>query len=87
MFAMNHITLPFPFNAYYGINEVPRIDGESYRLALGGFIRDKKPRTFLDLFALPQTSQITRHICVEGWSAIGKWSGVRLRSWSASAPT
>ena len=24
------------------------------------------------------TSQITRHICVEGWSAIGKWSGVRF---------
>jgi DMSO/TMAO reductase YedYZ molybdopterin-dependent catalytic subunit len=23
-------------------------------------------------------SQVTRHICVEGWSAIGKWSGVRF---------
>ena len=27
-----------------------------------------------------QTSQITRHICVEGWSAIGKWGGVPFRT-------
>ena len=28
-------------------------------------------------------SQITRHICVEGWSAIGKWSGVRFSEFLA----
>jgi len=28
----------------------------------------------------PQTSQITRHVCVEGWSMIGKWSGVPFRT-------
>ena len=27
---------------------------------------------------MPQESQITRHICVEGWSAIGEWRGVRF---------
>ena len=27
------------------------------------------------LRALPQESQVTRHVCVEGWSAIGKWGG------------
>jgi len=32
------------------------------------------------LRALPQQSQITRHICIEGWSAIGQWSGVPLRA-------
>jgi DMSO/TMAO reductase YedYZ molybdopterin-dependent catalytic subunit len=30
------------------------------------------------LRAMPQHTQITRHDCVEGWSAIGKWSGVPL---------
>ena len=25
---------------------------------------------------MPQIEQVTRHICVEGWSAIGKWGGV-----------
>jgi DMSO/TMAO reductase YedYZ molybdopterin-dependent catalytic subunit len=27
---------------------------------------------------LPSRTQITRHDCVEGWSAIGQWTGVRL---------
>jgi DMSO/TMAO reductase YedYZ molybdopterin-dependent catalytic subunit len=27
---------------------------------------------------MPQRTQITRHDCVEGWSVIGKWSGVPL---------
>jgi DMSO/TMAO reductase YedYZ molybdopterin-dependent catalytic subunit len=74
------ITMPFPFNAFYGMDEIPRIDGESYKLALGGLVRDKKPWTLPELYALPQTAQVTRHICVEGWSAIGKWSGVTFRT-------
>ena len=39
-------------------------------------IADKQSWTLERLRALPQVSQITRHICVEGWSAIGKWGGV-----------
>ena len=31
-----------------------------------------------ELKALPSRTQITRHDCVEGWSAIGKWTGVPL---------
>ena len=27
---------------------------------------------------LPQEAQVTRHICIEGWSEIGQWSGVPL---------
>ncbi len=73
------ITRPFPFNAYYSRDEVPFVDGNSYRLELSGLIRDRKPWPLPELYALPQVSQITRHICVEGWSAIGKWSGVRFR--------
>jgi DMSO/TMAO reductase YedYZ molybdopterin-dependent catalytic subunit len=73
------ITSPFPFNAYYAEDEVPRVDAARYRLMLGGLIRDRKPWTLPQLYALPQVSQITRHVCVEGWSAIGKWSGVPFR--------
>jgi DMSO/TMAO reductase YedYZ molybdopterin-dependent catalytic subunit len=29
---------------------------------------------------MPQRAQITRHDCVEGWSAIGKWQGPRLET-------
>ena len=73
------ITKPFPFNAFYGEDEVPEIDTADYRLELAGLIRDRKPWTLPELYALPQVSQVTRHICVEGWSAIGKWSGTPFR--------
>ncbi len=77
------ITNPFPFNAYYGEDEIRMIDGSGYKLELAGLIRDKKPWTLPELYELPQVSQVTRHICVEGWSAIGKWSGVRFSDFLA----
>jgi DMSO/TMAO reductase YedYZ molybdopterin-dependent catalytic subunit len=77
-FPESRITRPFPFNAFYGENEVPRVDAASYRLEVAGLVRERKSWTLPELYALPQVSQITRHICVEGWSAIGKWSGVRF---------
>jgi len=77
------ITKPFPFNAYYGVEDVPRVDGKDYKLELEGLIREKKPWTLPELYSLPQTSQVTRHICVEGWSAIGKWGGVRFSDFLA----
>lgn len=41
-------------------------------------IADKQPWSLAQLRTLSQERQITRHICVEGWSAIGEWSGVPL---------
>ncbi len=70
------ITRPFPFNAYYGEDEVEQVDGDAWRLELSGLVADKKPWSLPQLRALPQQTQVTRHICVEGWSAIGKWGGV-----------
>jgi len=75
-FSEKDITQPFPFNAYYSETEAPVIDLASYKLELLGMIADRKPWTVEALRALPQQSQITRHCCVEGWSAIGKWGGV-----------
>ena len=72
------ITQPFPFNAYYTEDEITEVDPEDYELELSGLIRDRKAWKLPELYALPETSQITRHICVEGWSAIGQWSGVRF---------
>jgi len=74
------ITRPFPFNAYYSESEAPVVDARMYQLELSGLIRDRKPWTLAELYALPQSSQVTRHICVEGWSAIGKWGGVTFRT-------
>ena len=82
-FPESRITRPFPFNAYYSESEVVEVDGSQYKLELAGMIREKKPWTLAELYALPQVSQVTRHICVEGWSAIGKWSGVRFSDFLA----
>jgi DMSO/TMAO reductase YedYZ molybdopterin-dependent catalytic subunit len=73
------ITRPFPFNGYYSQDEAPDVDGETYQLEIGGLVDNKKPWTLPDLYKLPEVSQITRHVCVEGWSAIGKWTGHPLR--------
>jgi DMSO/TMAO reductase YedYZ molybdopterin-dependent catalytic subunit len=74
------IKRPFPFNAYYGENEVPHVDGERWRLEVSGRVADKRRWSLPELNALPQAEQITRHICVEGWSAIGRWGGVPFAS-------
>ena len=68
------ITRPFPFNAYYPEDEAPEVDKEDYALEVGGLVDKKKTWTLDELYALPEVTQITRHICVEGWSAIGKWT-------------
>jgi DMSO/TMAO reductase YedYZ molybdopterin-dependent catalytic subunit len=70
------ITRPFPFNAYYGEDEVRVVDGDAWRLDVSGLVAQRAPWTLAQLHALPQQTQVTRHICVEGWSAIGKWGGV-----------
>ena len=72
------ITRPFPFNAYYSLDEAPDIDGDDYRFEVSGLVENKKAWTLAELYALPQVKQITRHICVEGWSAIGSWTGTPL---------
>jgi DMSO/TMAO reductase YedYZ molybdopterin-dependent catalytic subunit len=72
------IKRPFRFNAYYPESDIPEVDGEDYKLELNGLIQNKETWTLERLRALPQETQITRLICVEGWSEIGKWTGVRL---------
>ena len=73
------VTEPFRFNAFYEewqVRETP----SDWRLELSGLIGDKAPWTIDKLRALPQETQVTRHICIEGWSQIGQWGGVSLRT-------
>jgi len=74
------ITRPFPFNAYYGEDEVREVEESSFRLEVTGMVADKRKWALSELRAMPQIDQVTRHICVEGWSAIGKWGGVPFGS-------
>jgi len=49
-----------------------------YALVVDGLVERPQRITLDAVRALPSRTQITRHDCVEGWSAIGKWKGVRL---------
>lgn len=49
-----------------------------YRLIVEGAVERPGAFSLGQLQRMPQRTQITRHDCVEGWSAIGKWSGVPL---------
>jgi DMSO/TMAO reductase YedYZ molybdopterin-dependent catalytic subunit len=50
----------------------------AYRLVVDGAVGRAHAFSLAQLQRMPQKTQITRHDCVEGWSAIGKWSGVPL---------
>lgn len=50
-----------------------------WRLKVGGLVERPLSLSLTQLHALPHREQITRHDCVEGWSAIGKWHGVPLK--------
>jgi DMSO/TMAO reductase YedYZ molybdopterin-dependent catalytic subunit len=76
-FAPDQITRPFKFNAYYPLSQVRPVPA-GWKLEVSGLVDDDSPWDLARLQALPQESQITRHICVEGWSQIGQWSGVPL---------
>ena len=49
-----------------------------WRLTVGGLVQTPLSLSLAELKALPQRTQITRHDCVEGWSAIGQWTGPQL---------
>jgi len=52
----------------------------SWRLKVGGLVARPLAISHQQLMAMPARTQITRHDCVEGWSAIGKWHGPMLGS-------
>lgn len=49
-----------------------------WKLEVRGLVEKPLSLSLADIRALPQRTQITRHDCVEGWSAIGEWTGPQL---------
>lgn len=49
-----------------------------WRLVIDGHVAAPQSLSLAQLRRMPSRTQITRHDCVEGWSAIGKWTGVPL---------
>ena len=50
----------------------------NWRLEVRGLVDHPLSLSLDNMRRLPQRTQITRHDCVEGWSAIGEWTGVAL---------
>ncbi len=52
----------------------------NWKLVIDGLVERPKQYSLEELHALPSRTQITRHDCVEGWSCIGEWKGVPLKT-------
>jgi len=65
-----------PSDARY--TELAGANFAGYRLIVDGAVDRPRAFSLAELARMPQRTQITRHDCVEGWSVIGKWSGVPL---------
>ncbi|MBD2690970.1 molybdopterin-dependent oxidoreductase [Anabaena catenula] len=57
----------------------PIIDLDKFRLIIDGEVNNPLNLSMAEIQALPLTSMIIRHVCVEGWAAIVQWGGIRLR--------
>src|SRR3978361_486525 len=57
-FPESAITKPFPFNAYYDIEDAPTIDGKQWKLEVRGLVDNKKSWTLEELYKLAHVTQI-----------------------------
>jgi DMSO/TMAO reductase YedYZ molybdopterin-dependent catalytic subunit len=66
----------FPINGY-DVDD-PGVDFDKWTLTVAGAVKKPGDYTLTQIQALPNFTQNTRHVCVEGWDVIGNFSGVRL---------
>ena len=69
-------TRPFP---------QPPGDPEAWGLEVGGLVERPQRLTLAMLRALPAVTYTVKHHCVEGWTAIGTWTGVPVATVAALA--
>jgi DMSO/TMAO reductase YedYZ molybdopterin-dependent catalytic subunit len=77
-FAQSQITKPARVNGDLGMTG--EFDASSWRLAVGGLAnrRDDLILTLDDIKQLPRTEMTTEFKCIEGWSTIVNWTGVKF---------
>src|SRR5581483_7125613 len=81
-FSRKHISPYFRVNGYPPAGEeYERLAASGfadYRLAVGGLVERPVSLSLEDLRRLGEQSQITKHNCIQGWTAIAEWAGVPL---------
>ncbi len=73
---------------YFRVNGAPpdspefvalaRAEFRDWRLPVSGLVEHPLQLSLADLRAMPAETQITKHNCIQGWSAVGMWIGVPL---------
>lgn len=66
----------FPYNGYDVLD--PNVDLDDWTLTVEGKVRWSGEYTLAQIRDLPMIAQNVRHVCVEGWDAIGSFGGVRI---------
>ena len=66
----------FPYNGYDVLD--PNVDLENWTLKVEGSVRRPGEYPLAQIRVLPKVTQNVRHVCVEGWDAIGNFGGVRI---------
>src|SRR6187431_558945 len=66
-----------PRNAEYQRHLSERF--RNWRLPIGGLVQTPLAMSLDEIRGLPARTQITAHVCEQGWSAIGEWTGVSLQ--------
>lgn len=51
---------------------------DQYTLRVEGLVANPVALSYRELLALPKYEQITQHYCIQGWSGVAKWGGVRM---------
>jgi DMSO/TMAO reductase YedYZ molybdopterin-dependent catalytic subunit len=93
LYSPRDISSDFPVNSFDTPADSPysrliHDDFRSYRLVIDGEVEHPQRLSLAQLQHLMNVSQITRHDCVEGWSAVAQWQGVRLAdALSLAAPS
>ncbi len=70
------------FPAYYVSDTVPVWDEAAagpWMLEVSGMVAAPRRFSLSELQSLPSVTQRVNHYCVEGWTAVASWTGVRLR--------
>ncbi len=75
-------------SSFFRVNGLPpdteefyRLRENSYkdwRLKVTGLVENELSLSLGDIKKMPKREQITKHICIQGWSAIGEWGGVPM---------
>jgi len=50
-----------------------------YRLKVEGMVTNELTLSLDDIKRMPRQEQITKHVCIQGWTAIGEWGGMRMQ--------